>query len=107
MPCSGLATLNVQNFSCPTCVAGPRVVVDDSLALADGTILEVELFCYLADMLDRGVGAEGAVRCRIACGWAKWRTLETLLGNRGIPLEHRSKVYVACARSVVTYGSQT
>ena len=40
-PCSGLATLNVQNFSCPTCVAGPRVVADDSIAkdaesLADG-----------------------------------------------------------------------
>ena len=106
-PCSGLASLNVQNFSCPTCVAGPSVVADDSIAIADGTILEVEQFCYLGDMLDRSGDAERAVRCRIACGWAKWRELAALLGNRGIPLKHRGKVYEACVRSVITYGSET
>ena len=41
-PCSGLPSLNVPNFSCPTCVAGPRVVDDDSITIADGTIMEVE-----------------------------------------------------------------
>ena len=30
-----------------------------------------------------------------------------MLENRGFPLKHRNKVYVACVRSVVTYGSET
>ena len=93
--CSGLTSLNVQNFCCPTCMNGPNVVADYSIAVVSGTISEVEQFCYLGDMLDRGGDAERAVRCRIACGWAKLRELAALLGNRGIPLKRRSEVYAA------------
>ena len=100
-PCSGLAI--------PTCVAGPRVVTvvaDDSVAAADGAILDVEQFCYLVDMLNQCGDAERSVRCRIACRWAQRRGLAALFGNHGITIKHRSKVYVAYFRSVVTYSSK-
>ena len=48
------------------CVAGPNVVTDDSIVILDGTVPEVEQFCYLGDMFDRRGDAERAVRCRIA-----------------------------------------
>ena len=105
--CSGLRSLNVTNFQCPKCSnpAGGSDV-DDSLIVRDGVIEEVTHFCYLGDVLDRDGGAERAVRARIACGWAKWRELSSLFNNRGIPLQHRARVYEACVRSVVLYGSE-
>ena len=48
--CSGLTSLNVQNFRCPTCVNGPNLVANDSIAIAGGTISEVEQLCYHGDM---------------------------------------------------------
>ena len=78
--------MNVQNFSCPTCVAGLSVVADDSIAIADGTFLEVKQFFYLGDMSNRSRHAERTVRCRIAFGWDRWRELAIVLRNRGISL---------------------
>ena len=73
----------------------------------DGTIEEVESFCYLGDVLDREGGAERAVRARVAAAWKKWREISSLLCNRGIPLKHRTRVYESCIHSVMTYGSES
>ena len=106
--CSGLRSLNASNFHCPSCTSQRRTPEpDDSIHLPDGTVEEVKSFCYLGDVLDRSGGAETAVRNRVACAWSKWRELSNLLTNRGIPLRHRAKVYEACVRSVMLYGSET
>ena len=57
-------------------------------------------------MLDCSGGAERTVRNGIACAWSKWREVSNLLTNREIPLCHRAKVYEACIRSVMLYGSE-
>ena len=106
--CSGLRSLNTPNFRCSSCNSqGGTSLPDDSIHLPDGQVEEVKSFCYLGDVLDRGGGAERTVRNRIACAWSKWRELSNLLTNRGIPLRHRAKVYAACIRSVMLYGSET
>ena len=95
------------NFICSTCLQPPRTVSDESIVVEDGTIEEVESFCYLGDVLDRNCTADAAVRARISAAWGKWREISSLLCNGGIPLKKRATVYEACIRSVLLYGSET
>ena len=48
-----------------------------------------------------------AVRGRISASWLKWKEISSLLVNRGVPLRHRARVYEACIRPVLLYGSET
>ena len=106
--CSGERRLaSVVNFICSTCLQPPRTVSDESIVVEDGTIEEVESFCYLGDVLDRNCTADAAVRARISAAWGKWREISSLLCNGGIPLKKRATVYEACIRSVLLYGSET
>ena len=106
--CSGQRSLNVPNFLWPSCRnQGGTSQPDDSIHLHDGQVEEVKSFCYLGDVLDRSGGAERTVRNRIACAWSKWREVSNLLTYRRIPLRHTAKVYEACIRLVVLYGSES
>ena len=58
-------------------------------------------------MLDCQSGAKRAVRTRIKAAWSKWREISSLITNQQIPLEARTKVYCACVRPVLLYGSET
>ena len=51
--------------------------------------------------------AHSAARARISAAWAKWREINNLLCNKGVPLKRRARVYEACIRSVMLYGSET
>ena len=65
----------------------------------DGQKIDViEKFCYL------GVGSEESETARILSAWNKFRELLPLLS---FPLLTKGRVYHACVRSVMLYGSET
>ena len=108
--CSGLARLGGNpNFLCPTCAGqGDRSVEEESedIHIGGEVIEEVEEFCYLGDLLDREGGVERTVRMRVSAAWRKWREISGLLVNRSVPVVCRARVYDACIRSVMLYGSE-
>ena len=64
-------------------------------------------FCYLGDILDGGGGAEAAVTARVRRGWQKFRELAPFLASRAPSLRLKGRVYEACVRSSMIYGSET
>ena len=77
------------------------------LGVDTGEVLEeMESFCYLGDVVDKGAEVERAVHMRVAAAWSKWREIAGLLYNRCIRLPSRGRVYDACIRSVLLYGSE-
>ena len=67
----------------------------------------VERFCYLGDMLNGGGGAESASVMRVRCAWTNFLGLSTLLTKKDISLGVKGRVYAACVRSTMLYGSET
>lgn len=98
----------VANFKCRTCTA-PQVVYDESKNVeVDGVEYEVvNQFCYLGDMLSAGGGAEASSIARIRSGWKKFRELLPLLTSRVFSHKVKGRLYTACVRSVMLYGSET
>ena len=52
-------------------------------------------------------GAEKTSKARDRCAWAKFRELAPILTSRGASLKAKGKIYNACVRSVMVYGSET
>jgi hypothetical protein len=109
--CSGLRILRgVRDFVCPRCTRGRGELEEegeDEVVVDGGVIQEVQQFCYLGDVLDCEAGVERAVRARVAAAWRSWREIASLLVNSTIDLRTRGKVYEACVRPVLMYGSET
>ena len=80
----------------------------DEMGMGEGLKVEVvRQFCYLGDVIEAEGGIEGAVAARISYGWRKFRLLKEILTMRRLSLKLRGKLYVACVRSVILYGSET
>jgi hypothetical protein len=78
------------------------------LDLGDGVVFEgVKHFCYLGDMLSGEGGSISATVARVRCAWKKFRELGGILTRRDMSLKLKGKVYVACVRSTMIYGSET
>ena len=112
--CSGVRgslTAASATFVCKRCmgVMPRRSTVGDGeeLTVAGQSYEVVTRFCYLGDMLDAGGGSEAAVSARIRGGWRKFRELAPFLTSRAPSLRLKGRVYAACVRSVMTYGSET
>ena len=58
-------------------------------------------------MLGAGGGAETSTVARIRSGWKKFRELLPLLTSRVISHKVKGRLYNACVRSVILYGSET
>ena len=58
-------------------------------------------------MLSSGGGAGEASRVRIRCACKKFRELSPILTARGASLTLKGKIYNACIRSSMIYGSET
>ena len=43
---------------------------------------------------------------RVSAAWYKWRDIYSLMISKSVPLRNRSRVYDACIRSVLLYGSE-
>ena len=86
-------------------------MVDESVvtdACTKEEVTELTELTYLGDVISwGGGGAETSVRPRTAIAWIKLSRLCSLLSNRGIPLNHRPRVYNANIRSAVLYGVET
>ena len=75
---------------------------------ADGEPLEdVDSLCYLGDMLSAGGGCESAVITRGRTAWGKCRDLLPILSSKNVALRTKGRVYDACIRSAMLYGSET
>ena len=74
----------------------------------DGTPLEVvPCFCYLGDMLSAGGGCDLAINVRCQTAWDKFRQLLPLFTSKHLSLKTRGRLYSACVRSAMLYGSET
>lgn len=99
-----------QNYRCRKCTGEIRVQAEPRVkqVVIDGEALEVvDKFCYLGEMISAFGGAEEAVIARIRSGWKKFRDLLPVLTCRGFSLRSKGRVYQACVRSVMLYGSET
>ena len=82
--------------------------VSEGMDIGNGVKLErVEKFCYLGDMIAVEGGIDQAVVARIRSGWNRFRQLASFLTAKDISLLDRGRVYNACIRSCMLYGSET
>lgn len=109
--CSGIkGKLKDVAFKCSACVSGLQDKNNEQreVVLGQDCVLEiVDKFCYLGDMIGVGGGADEASRARIRCAWAKFNELAPILTSKGASLRMKGKIYKACVRSVMVYGSET
>jgi hypothetical protein len=76
--------------------------------MSNGETLEmVTKFCYLGDVIEAGGGVESAVRARIQKAWGKFRELGSIITRKGMSIKVKGRVYDACVRSTLLYGSET
>ena len=105
--CTGLKNklASAVNFKCKACL-DPQVSDDDYKAVElDGNKYEVvNQFCYLGDMISAGGGAEANTIARVRAGW---KSFSLLLAGQVISLKTKGRLYAACVRSVMVYGSET
>jgi hypothetical protein len=99
----------VKGFDCSWCRIGDKHLEERSaLALEEVVRGErVSRFCYLGDIIEKEGGSDGAIAGKIAKGWRKYKMLSPLLGSRSIPKSVKGKLYAACVRSCMLYGSET
>ena len=64
-------------------------------------------FCYLGDMIESGGGVDAAITMRIQKAWGKFRELGPILTRKGLSLKVKGRIYRACVRSTLLYGSET
>ena len=77
------------------------------LVLENGEVIEgVGQFCYLRDVLNDESGSNMASINRVRSGWKKFRELSGVLTNK-VALRLKGRVYAACVRSAILYGSET
>ena len=67
----------------------------------------VSEFCYLGEVIRQTGGCTDAVSAPIGSACKAFHKLLPILTNKGISLANRRKVFKACVRSVVLYGSET
>ena len=108
--CSGITgnLTTVKDFKCRTC-SDPSPDNDKIKSVElNGTEYEVvDQFCYLGDMLSAGGGAEASTVARVRSGWKKFRELLPLLTSRIFSHKVKGRLYTACVRSAMLYGSET
>ena len=67
----------------------------------------VKSFCYVGDVIEAGGGVQAAVASRILCAWKNFMELKPILSRKGLSLKVKGRVYGACVRRVMLYGSET
>ena len=107
-----VSTRIATTYVCPTCIQAAQeeespCFSNDGIVLGDSKLEEVTEFCYLGDTLNCGGGNDIAAIRRVRSGWKKFRELLPMLTLKEMPLKQRSKLYTACVRSKMIYGSET
>ena len=108
--CSGIKgkLASGQEYTCSKCSADCPPEAENVVVNCGGQKIDVvEKFCYLGDTIGARGGAEESVTARIQSAWNKFRELLPLLTSKSFPLLTKGRVYQACVRSVMLYGSET
>ena len=107
--CSGLKRKLASAINkCKACLDPQVSDVDYKAVELDGNNYKVvNQFCYIGDMISVGGGAEASTIARVRSGLKSFRVLLPLLASLVISLETKGRLYAACVRSVVVYGSET
>ena len=92
-------------FQCKRCVRG-ELAVDEEISMSDG-IERVDSFVYLGNKLNAGGGCLSTATARVRVGWMKFRELKEVLCGRKWSVKMKGKVYRACVRTAMVYGSET
>ena len=79
----------------------------EDLMVGDEQYKMVHSFCYLGDTLNANGGVDLAVTARVRCGWWKFREMAPFLTSKRPSLKMKGRVYAACVRSCMLYGSET
>ena len=78
------------------------------MVLENGEVIEgVGQFRYLGDVLNGEGGSNMVSINRVRSGWKKFRELSGVLTNKKVALRLKGRVYAACVRSTMLYGSET
>ena len=72
-----------------------------------GDLEILDQFCYWGEMITCESGPGEVAKARIAAAWRKWRDISSLLVNKSIPLKNMARIYCACVRPVMLYGTET
>ena len=108
--CSGLNSRldNVVDFKSRTCL-NPTVANDDDNKARLGNVeyKVVDQVCYLSDMLSAHGGAETSSVSHIKSGWKRFSELLPLLTSQVFPRTTKGRLYSACVRNIMLYGSET
>ena len=104
--------VTIQSSRCKICLREEGVRCEreriENLNLENGGVLEgVRKFRYLGDMLNGEGRSRLASISRVRCGWKKFRELSGILTSKKVALRLKGKVYGACVRSSMIYGSET
>ena len=98
---------NCKDFICKTC-STVKEVDDPMCKTVDGDGFEtVSEFCYLGEIMGQAGGCIQAVTAHIQSVWKAFHELLPILRNRPISLLNRGKVFMACVRGLLLYGSET
>ncbi len=77
--CKRYGRCAIVNFRCLNCVGGGLREVDvRQVRMGEASVVVVDSFCYIGDVIRCEGGAEATVRGRIACAWKSWRELASL-----------------------------
>ena len=109
--CSGIkgSLRSCVDFICKTCstFTGDTNPSPTSISIGSKEFEVVSEFCYLGDVIGQAGGCTDAVTARTGSAWKAFHELLPILTNRGISLANRGKVFKACVRTVLLYGSET
>src|SRR5664279_5032424 len=113
--CSGVKGSLKENssYQCSRCKVNGTSNKEVEVVKAERLLFEnrasvvcVDEFCYLGDMLGSMGGAGEASRVRVKCAWKKFRELSSILVTKGALLTLQGKIYSACIRSSMIYVSE-
>ena len=112
--CSGIrgSLSEGMRFQCDRCTgksdSSEKVATKESTQGQKDIELErVDKFYYLGNMTGAEGGAGDAVRARVKKAWAAFREICPILTVRGASMHMKGRLYSACVRSKMVYGSET
>ena len=100
---------NCEDFICKTCstTTGAVDLFPTCITIDRDEFEIVSEFCCLSDVIGQAGGCTDTVTARIGSTLKAFQELLPILTNKSIFLANRGKVFKACFRSVLLYGSET
>ena len=108
--CAGVKKITnrmAENFVCKKCRDIRNGSRNEQEQLYMGEVDKVDRFCYLGDTINSGGGCEIAVARRCRLGWVKFNELASILTSRRFTMRSKGRIYEACVRTAMVYGSET